>query len=70
MTEQTPPAEPITYASAGVDVEVRTGPWWEPVEGRRLGQETKHRDPHEVEAAMLLDPDARLGYDGVYHAGE
>ena len=45
-------------------------PLFESVEGRRLGQETKHRDPHEVEAAMLLDPRARLGADGVYHAGE
>ncbi|KAB7790460.1 type I polyketide synthase [Bifidobacterium leontopitheci] len=24
-------------------------------------------DPHETEAAMLLDPDARLGADGLYH---
>ena len=45
-------------------------PLFEQVEGRRLGQETGHRDPHEVEAAMLLDPRARLGADGVYHAGE
>ena len=45
-------------------------PLFEQVDGRRLGQETKHRDPHEVEAAMLLDPEARLGADGVYHAGE
>ena len=43
---------------------------FEQVEGRRLGQETRRRDPHEVEAAMLLDPGARLGADGVYHAGE
>ena len=45
-------------------------PLFEPVQGRRLGEESKQRDPHEVEAAMLLDPDARLGADGVYHAGE
>ena len=45
-------------------------PLFEPVQGRRLGEESKQRDPHEVEAAMLLDPDARLGSDGVYHAGE
>nr|WP_084500987.1 type I polyketide synthase [Actinomyces slackii] len=45
-------------------------PLFEQVQGRRLGEETKQRDPHEVEAAMLLDPDARLGADGVYHAGE
>ena len=45
-------------------------PLFEPVEGRRLGERAAGRDPHEVEAAMLLDPDARLGADGVYHAGE
>ena len=43
---------------------------FEQVEGRRLGDETRFRDPHEVEAAMLLDPEARLGADGVFHAGE
>ncbi|MGK2348198.1 fatty acid synthase subunit beta domain-containing protein [Actinomyces sp. W5033] len=43
---------------------------FEPVEGRRLGDKGPHRDPHEVEAAMLLDPEARLGADGVYHAGQ
>ena len=45
-------------------------PLFEQVQGRRLGEESKQRDPHEVEATMLLDPDARLGSDGVYHAGE
>ncbi|WP_296537894.1 type I polyketide synthase, partial [uncultured Actinomyces sp.] len=45
-------------------------PLFEPVQGRRLGEESRQRDPHEVEAAMLLDPDARLGTDGVYHTGE
>ncbi len=45
-------------------------PLFEPVEGRRLGERAAGRDPHEVEAAMLLDPDARLGADGVYPAGE
>ena len=43
-------------------------PLFEQIEGRRLGEATEHRDPHEVEAAMLLDPRARLGADGVYHA--
>ncbi len=43
---------------------------FEPVEGRRLGDRTGLRDPHEVEAAMLLDPAARLGADGAYHTGE
>ena len=49
-------------------------PLFEQVEGRRLGEEVRTHDgvrnPHEVEAAMLLDPEARLGADGVYHAGE
>ncbi|MBW3070244.1 DUF1729 domain-containing protein [Actinomyces sp. 594] len=43
---------------------------FEQIDGRRLGEERKGRDPHEVEAAMLLDPEARLGADGVYHTGE
>ena len=43
---------------------------FEQIDGRRLGEETETRDPHEVESAMLLDPEARLGADGVYHAGE
>ncbi len=45
-------------------------PLFEQIDGRRLGEERKGRDPHEVEAAMLLDPEARLGADGVYHTGE
>ena len=45
-------------------------PLFEQVESRRLGEESKFRDPHEVEAAMLLDPRARLGDDGIYHTGE
>jgi fatty acid synthase len=48
---------------------------FEPIKSRRLpepGAETgmggaSGVDPHEVEAAMLLDPQARLGSDGVYH---
>jgi fatty acid synthase len=48
---------------------------FEPIESRRLpepGADTgmggaSGADPHEVEAAMLLDPQARLGSDGVYH---
>ncbi|WP_103064468.1 type I polyketide synthase, partial [Actinomyces qiguomingii] len=36
-------------------------PLFEQIDGRRLGEERKGRDPHEVEAAMLLDPQARLG---------
>jgi len=42
---------------------------YEPVEGRRLGEKGPRRDPHEVEAAMLLDPAARLGADGIFHTG-
>lgn len=45
-------------------------PLFEQVQGRRLGEAEDGRDPHEVEAAMLLDPRARLGADGVYHTGE
>ncbi|WP_257210809.1 hypothetical protein [Actinomyces ruminis] len=45
-------------------------PLFEQIDGRRLGEERKGRDPHEVEAAMLLDPQARLGADGIYHTGE
>ncbi|WP_067780999.1 type I polyketide synthase [Actinomyces vulturis] len=41
---------------------------FEPVVARRLGEVGPDRDPHEVEAAMLLNPDARLGVDGVYNA--
>ncbi len=39
-----------------------------PVETRRLPEEDAHTsiDPHEVEAAMLLDESARLGADGIY----
>nr|WP_300338511.1 type I polyketide synthase [Actinomyces sp.] len=44
-------------------------PLFEEVRGRRLGQAEAGGDPHEVEAAMLLDPQARLGADGVYHTG-
>lgn len=42
---------------------------YEPIEARRLPEEDAAAgvDPHEVEAAMLLDPTARLGADGVYH---
>ncbi|WP_194948111.1 type I polyketide synthase [Actinomyces trachealis] len=44
--------------------------FFEPVQARRLGEAAEGRDPHEVEAAMLLDPAARLGADGAYHTGE
>ena len=41
-------------------------PLFEPVESRRLPAESEGVDPHEVEAAILLDPQARLGADGFY----
>lgn len=37
---------------------------YEPVAGRRLPAD----NAHHVEAEMLLDPEARLGEDGVFHA--
>ncbi|WP_022868356.1 type I polyketide synthase [Schaalia vaccimaxillae] len=49
-------------------------PLFEPVEGRRLPATDVTQgaagDPHEVEAALLLDPRARLGEDGIYHLPE
>ncbi|MDO5746590.1 MAG: DUF1729 domain-containing protein [Actinomycetaceae bacterium] len=43
-----------------------------PLQGRRLPVDTSDTgsgiDPHEVEAAMLLNPKARLAQDGIYHA--
>ncbi|MDO5688356.1 MAG: DUF1729 domain-containing protein [Pseudoscardovia radai] len=43
-------------------------PLFEPVEGRRLREDGHGYDAHEVEKAMLLDPEARLGADGYYDA--
>lgn len=43
------------------------GPLYEPIENRRLGGAMADGTSHDVEAAMLLDPTARLGDDGVYH---
>jgi fatty acid synthase len=37
-----------------------------PADARRLPPPTSDRDPHETEAAMLLDPEARLSPDGHY----
>lgn len=39
---------------------------FEPITSRRFAQQGTGYDPHEVEAAMLLDPAARLGADGLY----
>ena len=41
-------------------------PLFEPVDGRHLREDGPHYDGHEVEKAMLLNPDARLGADGYY----
>ena len=39
---------------------------YEPIESRRFGKKTSTYDPHEVEAELLLNPEARLGADGLY----
>ena len=39
---------------------------YEPIEGRRFKEDSAAYDSHEVEAAMLLDSEARLGADGFY----
>jgi fatty acid synthase len=39
---------------------------YEPIESRRFGKKTSSYDPHEVEAELLLNPEARLGVDGLY----
>ena len=45
---------------------------FEPIAARRLPEadDADGEDPHEVEAAVLLDAAARLGTDGVYHLPE
>ncbi|MFC5062859.1 DUF7059 domain-containing protein [Actinomycetospora atypica] len=54
-----------TFAVSGVDVEVRTGPWWEPVAGRRFDQIVCNPPfvpgPPEVEHVYR---DGGLGGDG------
>ena len=48
-------------------------PLFTSVEGRRLPDDPAAGvagDAHEVEAAILLDPSARLGEDGFYHLPE
>ena len=48
-------------------------PLFTSVEGRRLPDDPAAGvagDTHEVEAAILLDPNARLGEDGFYHLPE
>jgi fatty acid synthase len=40
-------------------------PLYEAIDNRRFTQD-KHQDSHEIEIAMLLDPDARLSASGVF----
>jgi fatty acid synthase len=42
---------------------------FEPIEHRRFEEAHRGYDPHEVEAQLLLSPDARLGAGGVYGGG-
>ncbi len=39
---------------------------YEPIDNRRFHEDGRGYDAHEVEKAMLLDPDARLGADGYF----
>ncbi|PJM78512.1 type I polyketide synthase [Bifidobacterium scaligerum] len=41
---------------------------YEPIENRRFREDHRGYDHHEVEKAMLLNPDARLGESGFYEA--
>ena len=41
---------------------------YEPIDNRRFHEDSKRYNAHEVEKAMLLDPNARLGADGYYEA--
>ena len=41
---------------------------YEPIDNRRFREDHRGYDHHEVEKAMLLNPDARLGSDGYYEA--
>ncbi|WP_024541037.1 type I polyketide synthase [Bifidobacterium choerinum] len=41
---------------------------YEPIDNRRFHEDGHGYDAHEVEKAMLLDPDARLGADGFFAA--
>ena len=41
---------------------------YEPIDNRRFHEDHRGYDHHEVEKAMLLDPDARLGADGYYES--
>ena len=41
---------------------------YEPIDNRRFREDHRGYDHHEIEKAMLLNPDARLGADGYYEA--
>ncbi|WEV66099.1 type I polyketide synthase [Bifidobacterium sp. ESL0764] len=41
-------------------------PLYEEIDNRRFREDSKAYDSHEVEKAMLLNPDARLGADGYF----
>ncbi|NMM95022.1 type I polyketide synthase [Bifidobacterium oedipodis] len=41
---------------------------YEPIDNRRFREDSKRYDHHEVEKAMLLDPNARLGASGYFEA--
>lgn len=41
---------------------------YEPIDNRRFHEDSKKYDSHEIEKAMLLNPDARLGADGYFEA--
>ena len=41
---------------------------YEPIDNRRFHEDKRGYDSHEVEKAMLLDPDARLGASGYFEA--
>ena len=41
---------------------------YEPIDNRRFHEDKRGYDSHEVEKAMLLDPNARLGASGYFEA--
>ena len=41
---------------------------YEPIDNRRFREDTRHYNGHEIEKAMLLDPQARLGSEGYFEA--
>ena len=41
---------------------------YEPIDNRRFHEDSRGYNAHEVEKAMLLDPNARLGASGYFEA--